>query len=141
MRRFGSLVGLACAVLACVGGVTCCSTSESRHESWQVGPTEADLGSLTPGDYDVVVTVTNAADAPRRVLGLTEGCRENCCFRSGHRYPVSVPPHGVFDYHIVFTAYKPGPFDVTLGLHLEEEAVHTVMITIRGACHEAVQIP
>lgn len=92
----------------------------------------ADLGNLQTGNNEFQVRIMNPNSSPRRVLGLSSGCRANACFLSHHQEPVTIPPGETVTCTWGIELHSPGPFELPLALYLEENGIREVKLTVRG---------
>ena len=85
------------------------------------------------GVRTITVSVTNPADRPRRVIGITEGCRPGgCCWKAVRAGQVSVAPGQTVPYELELTVGQPGPFETNVELYLEDKGIKAVSLTFRG---------
>lgn len=111
--------------------------AELADQVWVVDDCDRDCGTLVVGEHVIEVEVHNRSNQSRRIIGLSQGCTETCCFSSYQSGPVTVPPGGSFTYSCELTVNVPGPFRVGMALFLEEHGIREVIVAVRGAGVEA----
>lgn len=97
-----------------------------------VEPIELDLGAVPLGERTIEFAITNPARKSRRIIGLAEGCSPGLCFSSNHHTQIVVQPGDTFRYGCKLTTKRPGRFEAEIDVHLEDNGVRTVALTVRG---------
>src|SRR4051812_2341412 len=124
MNRNVSLLFVFMSILFVGAGVySYCSaggSGSSRDAALIVEWPSSDLGEQPLGHHVYQLRITNPNSTPRRVLGLSEGCRSNACFLSTHSGPITIPAGGVVNCSWDLDLTRPGDFDLPLILFLEE---------------------
>jgi hypothetical protein len=90
------------------------------------------LGRLPLGRHEFHVRVTNPNPEPRRILGLSTGCRTNVCFLNQVPGPILVPAGETVTCSWSIDVHSPGEFELPLALYLEENGIREVKQTVRG---------
>jgi hypothetical protein len=116
--------------------------SPEPEPAWTVTPEAYDLGEVPFGERVVVFEITNPADRPREIVGLTEqGCIDGICLISGHQGRVTVPAGGTFRYECTVRVRSPGPFERQILVYLDEGGIRTVTLAARGTGRAADATP
>ena len=108
---------------------------------WTVDKTEFELGNVPSGKRVIGVTLSNTAEVSRRVLGMQDQCKGNCCFKSLQGAPVSVNPGGLIVWYCEILVGEPGPIDAEIKIYLEENGIRTVTLHVTGTAVEAPHAP
>jgi hypothetical protein len=97
---------------------------------------EPDSGPTAVGSHELVVQVTNPAARPRRIIGMMKLCGLNACAKPKFEEPVTVPPGETVAYPCVLEVSRPGPFETSIHLYLEENGIREAETVVRGVVAE-----
>jgi hypothetical protein len=126
------------AAAVCGGGLV---ATRSLGPRWWGTTTEsqlevpgADVGLITADQEAHAVTLRfrNPSAVPVRILGVTSGCFETCCFRVTANESIEVFPGTEVAVPAEIKA-KPGPFEAPVEMYLDcGGTLHTQAFTVRG---------
>lgn len=93
---------------------------------------DANFEHLPLGNHTFCVRITNPNSSPKRVLGLTTGCKANACFLTNHQQPVPILPGESITCSWSIELRSPGVFELPLTVFVEENGIRAVSRTIKG---------
>lgn len=104
-----------------------------RNNWFRIDVADRDLGEVASGDtVEVEFRISNCTASPQYVLGMTEFCGLNCCYRLKDIGRVTVPAGSAISYVVLLTVHDPGPFRAEMDLYLDNNGVYPVRLAVRG---------
>lgn len=125
-----------CAVVGAV--LIACAACPSRSPDGPLGPClqvenpVVDLGPIAVGIHPVATVLVASPYRSGRVLSLTSGCAEKCCFRPRDENPVLVPAGERVAYPWELNVMGTGAFEAHIALFLDDGGLRQVTLTVRG---------
>jgi hypothetical protein len=93
---------------------------------------ERDLCEQPVGKLQVSFRVTNPSGHVTEVLGASELCGKDGCFKLLSNAPQAIPPAGSVDVVCELTVVREGPFEISGSLYLNNNGLRAVKLTLRG---------
>ncbi len=100
---------------------------------FQIQDPERDLGSIPCETSEITFQVTNPDSRPHEILGVREGCQPTVCFLSkGFEGRRSVGAGQTMPFSCQLDVRKPGPFEASVVLLVEDKGIREVPLIVRG---------
>ncbi len=91
-----------------------------------------EVGELAVGEHTISLKLINDSARSSRVIGMDEACMGTVCFGPVFSMQMPIPAHAEINYDCLLKIRQPGPFEIPLGIFIEDHGIRKLTVTLRG---------